>query len=316
MNTQEEKMVVIETQGLGKTYDNGVEALADLTLAIPAGEIFGLLGPNGAGKSTTVRLLNGTLTPTAGDFLVLSRPSGDEQIRKSTSTVTESAQLYEHMTAADNLHFFAQLYDIDANEATRRIDELFDELGLGDRKNDKFGSFSTGMRKRVQLARALLNRPRILFLDEPTAGLDPESARQVVELVQMLAAREETTVLLCTHNLPLAEQICTRYGFLVDGSLAWTGTREELLNTVMPVKTVRVTSERGVENHAIANERQINSVIRSVMEDGAHVQDVRLVKPSLEEAYFRIVGASTGDDQLNGIEMKESGGTQDESIAS
>ena len=309
-------MMVIETQGLGKIYDNGVEALTDLTLAIPAGEIFGLLGPNGAGKSTTVRLLNGTLTPTAGDFLVLDRPSGDEQIRKSTSTVTESAQLYEHMTAADNLHFFAQLYDINANEATRRIDELFDQLGLGDRKNDKFGSFSTGMRKRVQLARALLNRPRILFLDEPTAGLDPDSARQVVGLVQTLAAREGTTVLLCTHNLPLAEQICTRYGFLVDGSLAWSGTREELLETVMPVKMVQVTSERGVENHAIADEWKINGVIHSVMKGGAHVRDVRIVKPSLEEAYFKIVGESTGEDQLNGSEMKESGGIINESLAS
>ena len=279
--------MVIETQGLGKTYDNGVEALTDLTLAIPAGEIFGLLGPNGAGKSTTVRLLNGTLTPTAGDFLVLDRPSGDEQIRISTSTVTESAQLYEHMTAAENLHFFAQLYDIDANEATR-----------------------------VQLARALLNRPRILFLDEPTAGLDPDSARQVVGLVQTLAAREGTTVLLCTHNLPLAEQICTRYGFLVDGSLAWSGTREELLETVMPVKMVQVTSERGVENHAIADEWKINGVIHSVMKGGAHVRDVRIVKPSLEEAYFKIVGESTGEDQLNGSEMKESGGIINESLAS
>jgi len=301
-------MVVIETQGLGKTYDGGVEALTDLTLAIPAGEIFGLLGPNGAGKSTTVRLLNGTLTPTAGGFLVLNRPSGDEEIRKSTATVTESAQLYEHMSAVENLRFFARLYDISPHDARRRIDELLGELGLSDRKNDKFGSYSTGMRKRVQLARALLHRPRILFLDEPTAGLDPDSARRVVGLVQMLAAREETTVLLCTHNLPLAERVCTRYGFLVHGSLVWSGTREELLDTVMPVKMVQITSERGVENHAITDEGQINSVISSVMDDGAHVQDVRMAKPSLEEAYFKIVGAST--------ETNELGGTQDESIAS
>jgi len=308
--------MIIETTGLGKIYDNGVKGLNDLTLEISNGEIFGLLGPNGAGKSTTVRLLNGTLMPTSGRSLVLGIPSGREKVRKVTSTVTESAQLYEYMSVEDNLLFFARLYDIETYQAKRRINELLKQLEIADRKDDKFGSFSTGMKKRVQLARALLHRPRILFLDEPTSGLDPDSARQVVGLIQRLSVQEGTTVVICTHNLPLAEQICTRYGFLVRGSLVWNGTREELLKTVMPKRIVQVTSERGSESFQITELNEINRIIRSLMDQGAHVTDVRMFEPTLEEAYFKIVKDNTIPVPQRICEKKQKGGEKNESIAS
>ena len=282
-------MTVVATDGLGKTYEGGVEALTNLSLTVDAGEIFGLLGPNGAGKSTTVRLLNGTLTPTTGGSTVLGLPSGDPQIRGATATVAELAQLYEHMSVADNLRFFATLYDMAPGEVEPRIDELLSLLEIGDRKTMRLGSLSTGLRKRVHLARALLHRPRILFLDEPTSGLDPESARHVVGLVQSLAAREGTTVFLCTHNLPLAERICTGYGFLVNGSLVWTGSREALLAASTSRDLVRITTDRDVQEIEIRNQTDINAAIRRVMDSGAHILEVRRIEPSLEDAYFAIV---------------------------
>src|SRR6056297_863485 len=173
-------MAVIETTRLGKTYDGTVMALRDLSISVEPGQIFGLLGPNGSGKSTTVRLLNGTLVPTEGGATVLGYPAGDARIRSDTATVAELAQLYEHMSVAENLRYFASLYGIDPNGVAKRVDELLDLLEISDRRDSRLGSLSTGLRKRVHIARALLHRPRLLFLDEPTSGLDPESARHVI----------------------------------------------------------------------------------------------------------------------------------------
>jgi ABC-2 type transport system ATP-binding protein len=282
-------MAVIQTEQLAKTYDGGVRALTGLSVSVEAGEIFGLLGPNGAGKSTTVRLLNGTLTPTSGSATVLGYRAGDEQIRRESATVAELAQLYEHMSVADNLRFFAELYGVSRGSVEGRIDELLELLEITDRRDTRLGALSTGLKKRVHIARALLHRPRLLFLDEPTSGLDPESARHVIGLVRELAAREETSIFLCTHNLPLAERVCTSYGFLVKGSMVWSGSREELIRQTMPVKSVSITTDRGVQTVQIENEAHINAAIHRVMETGAHILDVRQVQPSLEDAYFAIV---------------------------
>ena len=282
-------MAVIETADLGKTYDGGVEALRGLSISVEAGEIFGLLGPNGAGKSTTVRLLNGTLSPTHGEATVLGYRAGDDRIRMETSTVAELAQLYEHMSVAENLRFFGDLYGLTKATAESRIDELLERLEIADRREMRLGSLSTGLRKRVHIARALLHRPRLLFLDEPTSGLDPESARHVIALVRNLATSEQASVFLCTHNLPLAERVCTRYGFLVRGSMVWTGTMDELVRETMPVKSVVISTDRGERTVEIEDERQINAAIRSVMDTGALVTEVRQLQPSLEDAYFAIV---------------------------
>ena len=282
-------MAVIETAALGKTYDGTVMALRDLSISVEPGEIFGLLGPNGSGPSTTVRLLTGPLVPTTGGATVLGYRAGDERIRSETATVAELAQLYEHMSVAENLRFFASLYAIDPNGVAARVDELLALLEISDRRDTRVGALSTGLKKRVHIARALLHRPRLLFLDEPTSGLDPESARHVIGLVRELAEREETTVFLCTHNLPLAERICTNYGFLVAGSMVWSGSRDELMRETMPVKSITISTDRGEQTIEIENDTHINAAIRRVMETGAHILEVRQLQPSLEEAYFTIV---------------------------
>jgi len=283
-------MKAIETVELGKTYDNGVKALQGLSFTIEEGEIFGLLGPNGAGKSTTVRLLNGTLAPTEGQSTVLGRESRTQELRTETATVAELAQMYEHMTVAENLAFFAVLYDIGPADAARRIEELLGRLHLLDRKDDKLGSLSTGLKKRVQLVRALLHHPRIVFFDEPTSGLDPESAREVVELIETMAREEGTTVLLCTHNLPLAEGICDGFGFLAQGRLVRYGSKRELLESVMSERQVRLLTDAGEELHSYTEPRDVNRLVRRAIEDGRIIREVRQVVPSLEDAYFHFVG--------------------------
>ncbi|HUZ17051.1 MAG TPA: ABC transporter ATP-binding protein [Spirochaetia bacterium] len=283
-------MKAIETEGLGKTYDNGVRALSGLSFGIEEGEIFGLLGPNGAGKSTTVRLLNGTLAPTEGRSTVLGRESRTQELRAETSTVAELAQMYEHMTVAENLQFFAILYDIPPANAACRIDELLARLHVLDRKDHKLGSLSTGLKKRVHLARALLHRPRIVFFDEPTSGLDPESAREVVELIETMAREEATTVLLCTHNLPLAEGICDSFGFLAGGRLIRYGRKRELLEAVMPERQIRLVTDAGEETHPYTKPMDVNRLVQQAMDGGRIIREVRQVVPSLEDAYFHFVG--------------------------
>lgn len=285
-------MKAIETMGLGKTYDNGTRALSGLSLAIEEGQIFGLLGPNGSGKSTTVRLLNGTLTPTDGSSTVLGRESRSQELRALTATVAELAQMYEQMSVAENLRFFALLYGVSRGEADQRADELLEQLHVADRKDDKLGSLSTGLRKRVHLARALLHHPRIVFLDEPTSGLDPESAREVVALIETMARQDGTTVLLCTHNLHLAEGICDGFGFLANGKLVRSGSKRELLHAVMPDKRVRVVTDEGEEIHSYNDPAEVNALLQRAIDSGRIIRELRQVTPTLEDTYFHFVGAN------------------------
>lgn len=200
--------VVISTDGLSKRFGARV-AVDGLTVAVRAGEIVGLLGPNGAGKTTTLRMLAGIIAPSAGRAAVGGRDpaSEPERVHESIGFLTESPGFYERLSAERNLAYFATFYrGIDAKAAAAR--ELA-RLGLADRARDKVGTFSKGMKQRLALARVLLHEPRILFLDEPTAGLDPEAARNLRELIVSLR-KNGCTILLSTHNLPEAEELSDR----------------------------------------------------------------------------------------------------------
>ncbi|MFP4484559.1 MAG: ABC transporter ATP-binding protein [Spirochaetota bacterium] len=288
-------MNAVETRHLTKKFENGVVAVSDLTMTMPKGSVYGLLGPNGAGKTTTVRLLNGMLTPTSGESVILGIASDDQALRQRTATLAENAQMYEHLTAWGNLAFFARLYDLPAAGAEERIESLLKRMGLWERRNDKLGTFSTGMRKRVFLARTLIHDPELLFLDEPTSGLDPESARDVTDLIRELAVERGTTVLLCTHNLPLAERICDHYGFLKHGRLVADGTAEDLIASIRRRPEVRIISadgERGEVTEIIGydDEAEIPGIVRKKLDAGAEIREVRRVRPSLDEVYFSYIG--------------------------
>jgi ABC-2 type transport system ATP-binding protein len=201
-------------------------AVDHLTLDIQAGEIFGFLGHNGAGKTTTVRLLNGVLEPTSGEARVfgLDARSDGPAVRARTGVLTETPSLDERLTARDNLSFYADLYSIPQAEMSERVNSLLTEFDLAERADEKVGGYSKGMKQRLALARALLHKPEILFLDEPTAALDPVAARNVHTLVETLARREGCTVFLCTHNLVEAQRLCDRVAVMQHGKLMALGT--------------------------------------------------------------------------------------------
>ncbi|MFW6363154.1 MAG: ABC transporter ATP-binding protein [Spirochaeta sp.] len=289
-------MTAISCNNLSKQYPGGVLALSELTLEVEEGTVFGFLGPNGAGKSTTVRTLNGTLSATAGEFSFFGRQADGAEIRMISATLSETARMYEQLSAMENLAFFGTLYGMSVSDIRDRSRYLIERLGLEGRESDKLGTYSTGMKKRIQLARTLLHRPRILFLDEPTSGLDPEASREVTDLIRDLAVSEGTTVFLCTHNLPVAERVCDRVGFLEKGRLIASGSHEELTRGIGWEQQLELTllspgqKEKRTESRPIADIEDINRHLRAAMDDGNVVLESRLPQPSLEELYFAYLG--------------------------
>ncbi len=205
-------MNAIETSHLTRTF-GGLVAVDDLTLAIPEGSVFGFLGPNGAGKTTTVRMLSALIAPTRGSAVVAGYRLGEdnEAIRQSVGILTETPGLYDRLSAWQNLMFFAEMYDLPAERAASQVERYLRLLELWDRRDDKVGGFSKGMKQKLAIARALLHEPQVIFLDEPTAGLDPEAARVVRDFIKQLRT-EGHTIFLTTHNLPEADELCDLIG--------------------------------------------------------------------------------------------------------
>jgi ABC-2 type transport system ATP-binding protein len=218
----------IETVDLTRSFPTGV-AVDRLTLSVPRGQVLALLGPNGAGKTTTARLLNGVLRPDRGTASVLGLDPATDGValRRRTGVLTEVAGLDERLTALENLEFSARARGLPKADAHRRAGELLDQFGMAARADVRVQGFSTGQRKRVALARALLHDPELLFLDEPTSGLDPTATRQVLELIESLAARGRTVV-LCTHFLAEAGRLADRVAILHRGRLRAAGTTEQI----------------------------------------------------------------------------------------
>jgi len=205
-------------------------AVDALSLEVHAGEIFGFLGHNGAGKTTTVRLLNGVIEPTSGSIRVLDLdPQVDgPALRARTGVLTETPSMDERLTAWDNLSIYAALYGVPKVDVSKRINELLDEFDLTERAKERVGGYSKGMKQRLALARALLHKPELIFLDEATSGLDPIAAHHVDDLIVRMARREGHTVFLCTHNLVEAQKLCDRVAILEHGHIVASGTPAEL----------------------------------------------------------------------------------------
>lgn len=199
---------MITTHDLTKSF-NGTTAVDRLTLQIESGEVFGFLGPNGAGKTTTVRLLCCLIAPTMGRASVMGLEVGqdDQAIRRQVGILTETPGLYDRLSARRNLEIFARLYEVERVDF--QVEKYLRLLGLWERRNDAVGEFSKGMRQKLAIGRAMLHEPRVLFLDEPTAALDPEAAKLVRDFVAELK-REGRTIFLCTHNLDEADRLCDR----------------------------------------------------------------------------------------------------------
>ncbi|HYF81034.1 MAG TPA: ABC transporter ATP-binding protein [Symbiobacteriaceae bacterium] len=215
--------------------------LQGISFDVQEGEILGLLGPNGSGKTTTIRCINGVLAADTGEITVAGRhPYRDgEAVRRLTGVLTETAGFYPHMTALENLRFYSRLHGLHDD---RRALQLLEEFGLGAARDRKAGAFSTGMKKRLGLARALLHDPQILFLDEPTNGLDPEGIQQVSQEIVRLN-RQGKTIVICSHVLQQLESICHRYVFMAAGRVIEQGTKAELEQRYLTDVTLQVETD-------------------------------------------------------------------------
>ncbi|HYK82577.1 MAG TPA: ATP-binding cassette domain-containing protein [Gemmatimonadales bacterium] len=222
----------IATRGLGKDFGS-IRALDHLDLEVAEAEFFGLLGPNGAGKTTTVHLLATLLTPSRGTARVAGYDlvGASLAVRRSIGLVFQDTTLDRDLSVEENLRFAARLWDLPRRVATPRIDRLLGEFGLGERRHDPVRALSGGLRRRVDIARGILHEPRVLFLDEPTAGLDPRARRALWDLIRGLRQASGLTVLLTTHYVDEAEP-CDRVAVLDHGRLAALGSPAELKRTV------------------------------------------------------------------------------------
>jgi len=224
-------MNAIEVTQLSKTYPGDVEAVKAIDFDVDVGEVFGLLGPNGAGKSTTVGMLTTTIAPTAGSARLAGFDVTTDPIaaRRASSVVFQEPVVDSSLTGRRNLEIHARLWGVEAREAKARIDELAATVGLTDLVDRTAGSYSGGERRRLEIARALVSRPRVLFLDEPTVGLDPRIRAELLEVIAGLRQRTEMTVLLTTHYLDEAERLCDRVAIIHAGRIVAADTPAALL---------------------------------------------------------------------------------------
>jgi len=224
---------LIRTEKLSKYYGKGgeIKALDELDLEVYEGETFGLLGPNGAGKTTTVRLLNCIIKPTSGTATVNGHDilKDETEVKRFTGLLAESPGLYEKLSAREFLEFMGALYDVPSGILPERIDDLLKLFGLYDRRDYLLEGYSRGMKQKVLIAAALIHDPPILFLDEPTSTLDPGAAHMVKDLIKELAERADKTVFVCSHILPIVEELCDRIGIINQGKLVALGTVDEII---------------------------------------------------------------------------------------
>lgn len=287
------------TEVVGETIDlrrvfHTTEAVAGISFSARRGEIFGLLGPNGAGKTTTIRMLTGQIDPTSGSARVAGCDVVKERARLKAhiGVVFEEQNLYERLSARLNLEFACWLYGIE----TSRVDEVLDLVGLRDRAKDRVRTYSNGMRQRLMIARALLHRPQVLFLDEPSRGLDPISARDVRETVEQLR-QEGTTILLTTHLMEEADQLCQQVAFIVQGRLVANDTPRNLkLAHGQRSLVVTLDKQPGQHDRAALNEVTLGmdtpedqAKLAEWMASG-QVRAVHSREATLEEVFIEVAG--------------------------
>jgi ABC-2 type transport system ATP-binding protein len=304
--------IVIDAENLTRKFGN-LTAVEDLTLHVDDGEVFGFLGPNGAGKTTTIRMLCCLISKTSGSARIGGYEIGNKEdslkIRKIIGLVPDNVGLSENLSAYDNLDFYGKIYDCTAAQRKESIQRFLEMLGLWEKRNVLAGTFSKGMKQKLAIARALIHDPQILFLDEPTANLDPEAAKTVREFILDLK-KQKKTIFLNTHNLDEAQRICDKIGIL-NTTLRATGTPQELEQSVSGRKTVigleqqvndvvlnalkklslkNLTSEGNtITFDAEDPDKQNSPVVEAIVLAGGHVRSINVVGSTLEDTYLKLV---------------------------
>ncbi len=307
---------MIAARGLGRRFGSR-QAVEDLSFEVPDGKLCALLGPNGAGKTTTVRMLLGLIPPTSGTAEVsgIPIPATDQdgaRLRGRAGLLTEAPGFYDRVSGAENLELFGRLYGLEPGSLRRAIEHWLRRLELWEVRDQVFGTWSKGMKQRLALVRAVLHEPEVIFLDEPTAGLDPAAAHEVRDMVAELRG-EGRTILMCTHHLGEAQRLADLVGILRGRMIAFgpqdalTGERPRLLLRLAGratgggigdgLRALPVVRECEVEDGALRIllddiGRDTPQVVREAVRLGAEIAEVRPVTPSLEEIYLRAVGGS------------------------
>jgi len=308
---------MIKTEGLAKVFNGDkrtgqIQAVDQLNLDIKQGEVFGFLGPNGAGKTTTVRMLSALIAPSAGRAWVNNFEVGkqDAQIRASIGILTEQPGMYDRLSAEKNLSIYARLYGV--RDVAGQVEKYLRMLGLWERRHDPAGSFSKGMKQKLAIARAILHEPATVFLDEPTAALDPEAAKLVRDFIEELKT-EGRTIFLCTHNLDEADRLCDRIGVFKQRLIkvdSPSRMRTSLFGRTVEFKLKRMEAmyndrlkqfdfvkQVEIEDSrltvALDEPETANPIIvKALVEAGAEVQFVSEVRHSLEDVYFSLINGN------------------------
>ena len=277
-----------------------LEAVRGISLDIQAGETFGLLGPNGAGKTTTLSMLSTLLKPTRGDVLVFGASVAREpaEVRRRVGLAPQQISLYPAFTARENLNFFGVLHAVPPPVRHRRADEVLELVGLAGRYGDRVHTYSGGMQRRLNLACSLIHEPRLLLLDEPTAGVDPQSRENLFEVIRRIAAAG-TTIIYTTHYMEEAERLCDRIAILDEGRIAAVGTRQELLDIIGMGQTIEV---RGRAIARLAEALEGCAGVVKVERDG---DVLRLFVKTPAHARDLIAGIAASGDDVDSLETQQ-----------
>ena len=327
---------MIEVRGLTKKF-NDFTAVDHITFDVKKSEVFGLLGPNGAGKTTTIRMLTTLIRPTEGTATIggYDVVKQDNKVRQLIGLVSEKMIMYDRLTAKENLKFFGKLYNMPSNVLNPKIDELLELLQLTKWKDSKVGTFSSGMRQRMNVIRALLNMPQVLFLDEPTLGLDPQSTVEIREFIKKINREHKTTIILTTHMMNEADLLCDRIGIMDQGKIDTLDTStnlkklisgddttilkleipnltNKLLTKIQSVKCVSSVSRENnshLKVHATGDDA-FDLIIDAVRAEKAKINSIEKLQPTLEDVFLHITGREVRDKADNKIAIKHGPGSR------
>jgi ABC-2 type transport system ATP-binding protein len=312
---------ILEVQNLVKKYGD-FTAVKGISFNIKEGEIFSLLGPNGAGKTTTISMLSTLYTPTSGDATIGGHSISKDpmSVKQVIGVVPQDLALYEDLTAKENLIFWGQMYGLSGKSLNSRVDEVLEQIGLVDKAKNRVKTYSGGMKRRVNIGVGLLHKPRLLFMDEPTVGIDPQSRRAILDTVKDLNLRQGMTVLYTTHYMEEAAELSNRVGIIDHGELIALGTQDELTKQVGQTDTLILHINENEDPEALAHsfkgmagvleanasahevsiitqaaEDILASVVSKVNERGIKIRSMEIREPNLEAVFLHLTGRALRD---------------------
>jgi len=294
---------ILDVKDLKKNY-GGFAAVKGITFDIMEGEIFSLLGPNGAGKTTTISMLSTLYTPTSGDATICGNSISKDPmaVKQVIGVVPQELALYEDLTARENLLFWGQMYGLSGKSLNSRVDEVLEQVGLVEKGKNKVKTYSGGMKRRVNIGVGLLHKPRLLFMDEPTVGIDPQSRRAILDTVKDLN-KQGMTVLYTTHYMEEAAELSNRVGIIDHGELIALGTQDELTKQVGHTDTLILHIGENEDTEALADSlKSLDGVLEAIAVD----HEVSIVTPQAEDVLATVVGAANERGiKIHSIDIRE-----------